>query len=82
MTSTSDVEPLRQDKQVAADLGILGQLSIRSRDELGRITKGVVDSRNKGGRYWVELHSTPSKSLRAEMSGLGFRYAEHRGFYR
>lgn len=82
IASTFNGRPRRQDKPNVPEQDILDQLSSSSRDELTEIQTGIVDSRSKGGAYWIELRSMPSQSLRAEMSGLGFRHAKRRGFYR
>ncbi|WP_244671838.1 EH signature domain-containing protein [Pseudoxanthomonas spadix] len=50
--------------------------------ELSLTRKAIVDNRNKGGSYWVELSSKPSNELIEAMNVAGFRFASSRGFYR
>lgn len=50
--------------------------------ELSSARSGIVDNRNKGGSYWIELNAPPSDGLVAAMKVAGYRYASPRGFYR
>ncbi|WP_407366086.1 EH signature domain-containing protein [Xanthomonas campestris pv. campestris] len=50
--------------------------------ELSLARKAIVDNRNKGGSYWIELGSKPSSELIEAMNVAGFRFAASRGFYR
>lgn len=62
----------------ALNLGLSRSMNL----ELESIRTRVVDSRSKGGSYWVEINGKPSENLTKAMKTAGFRYANPRGFYR
>lgn len=78
----SDSRSRSKNKWQVPAQNVIDELSAVSRAELDGIQADIVDNRNKGGSYWIELDALPSHSLRAEMSEFGFRHARTRGFYR